>query len=101
MPQLYMLTVPGLRVTSDWAVVHDHLLDDFPDVTDVLATTMTATLLIVYEGDANVDAWLEVIGDGILRRRRSVGSALGAMSRAHDHEREPISMPRGGRNRSP
>jgi hypothetical protein len=33
-------------VKLDWAAVHDRLLDDFPQVTDVLATTMTATLLI-------------------------------------------------------
>jgi hypothetical protein len=74
-PRLFMLTVPGLRVASDWAAVHDRLLDDFPGITDVLATTMTATLLIVYEGDANVDAWLEGISDGILSRRISAGHA--------------------------
>jgi hypothetical protein len=70
-----MLTVPGVRVASDWAAVHDRLLDDFPGITDVLATTMTATLLIVYEGDANVDAWLGGVSDGILSRRISAGNA--------------------------
>jgi hypothetical protein len=70
-----MLTVPGLKVASDWEAVHDRLLDDFPRVTDVLATTMTATLLIVHEGDADVDAWLEGISDAILSRRLSAGNA--------------------------
>jgi hypothetical protein len=69
MPRLYLITVPGLTVASEWAPVHDRLLDDFPEVTDVLATTMPATLLIVYEGDANVDAWLQGISDGVLSRR--------------------------------
>jgi hypothetical protein len=73
MPRLYMLTVPGLKVTTDWTSVHDRLLDDFPDVIDVLATTMPATLLIAYEGDANVDAWLGGISDGIRSRRAHVG----------------------------
>jgi hypothetical protein len=37
-PPRYMITVPGLQVNSDGAAVHDRLLDDFPRVTDVLAT---------------------------------------------------------------
>jgi hypothetical protein len=73
-PRLLMLTVPGLEVVSDWRAVHDRLLDDFPGITDVLATTITATLLIVHEGDADVDAWLEGISDGILSRRLSAGN---------------------------
>jgi hypothetical protein len=96
-PRLFMLTLPGLNVASDWAAVHDRLLDDFPRITDVLATTMTATLLIVYEGDADVDAWLEGISDGILSGRVSARSAprvrtqgrprVRAQSRARDQHR--------------
>jgi hypothetical protein len=69
MPQLYMLTVRGLQVKSDWAAVHDRLLDDFPQVTEALATTMTETLLIACEGDADVDGWLEGVSEAILSRR--------------------------------
>ena len=89
MPRLFMLTVPGLKVASDWAAVHDRLLDDFPGITDVLATTMAATLLIVYEGDANVDAWLEGISDGILSRRLSARNTprVRTQSRARGHQR--------------
>lgn len=89
MPRLFMLTVPGLKVPSDWAAVHDRLLDDFPGITNVLATTIIATLLIVYEGDANVDAWLEAISDGILSRRIAAENALRVrtQSRARDHQR--------------
>ena len=87
MPRLLMLTVPGLKVASDWRAVHDRLLDDFSGITDVLATTMTATLLIVYQGDANVDDWLEGISDGILSRRLSAGNAprVRTQSRARGH----------------
>jgi hypothetical protein len=58
-------------VKSDWAAVHDWLLDGFPQITDVLATTMTGTLLIVHEGDAEADAWLDGISEAILIRRLS------------------------------
>ena len=101
MPRLFMLTVPGLKVASDWGAVHDRLLDDFPGITDVLATTMTATLLIVYEGDADVDAWLEGISDGILSRRLSAGNAprVRTQSRARGHQ--PASGLRRAHDRAP
>lgn len=67
--QLYMITVPGLEVRWDWAAVHDRLLDDFPAISDVLATTIPATVLIVHEGPAEIDAWLAGIGEAILGRR--------------------------------
>ncbi len=89
MPRVFMLTVPGLEVTTDWASVHDRLLDDFPDVIDVLATTMPATLLIAYAGEANVDAWLEEISDGIRSRRARAGHPRPTQTRTgvRKHER--------------
>jgi hypothetical protein len=60
--KLYLVTVPGLDVKSDWRLVHDRLLDDFPEVSDVLATTMPATILIVYEGSPQGGRWLEGVG---------------------------------------
>jgi hypothetical protein len=88
MPRLYMLTVPGLEVTTDWASVHDRLLDDFPDVIDVLATTMRATLLIAYAGEANIDAWLEGIDDGIRSRRARAGHPRPTQARTSGRKRE-------------
>ena len=67
--KLYSLTLPGPDVRSDWRVVHDRLLDDFPAIDDVLATTITATILIVYEGAAQIDGWLASIDEAILSRR--------------------------------
>jgi hypothetical protein len=66
-----MITVPGLEVKSDWRIVHDRLLDDFPGVDDVLPTTSPETLLIVYRGRAEIDAWLEALSDGVLHQRPS------------------------------
>jgi hypothetical protein len=81
--KLYSLTLPGLDVRSDWRVVHDRLLDDFPAIDDVLATTTTATLLIVYEGSAQIDGWLDSIDEAILSHRlRCAGhNSVGANAR--------------------
>jgi hypothetical protein len=64
-----MVTVPGLDVKSDWLPVHDVLLDEFPRVTDVLATTIPETLLIVYRGRADIDAWLGALNEAVLVHR--------------------------------
>jgi hypothetical protein len=72
MAKLFMVTVPALDVRSDWAPLHDRLLDDFPEITDVLATTIAETLLIVYEGPADIDAWFDRISDVMLTRRVNV-----------------------------
>jgi hypothetical protein len=73
MPSLCLITVPGLEVSSDWRLVHDRLLDEFPEVTDVLATTMKETILVVHEHAAPGDAgrWLDTVSETLLSRRRS------------------------------
>jgi hypothetical protein len=100
MPRLYMITVPGLQVNSDWAAVRDRLLDDFPQVTDVLATTMAATLLIVYEGDADIDAWLDGVSDGILSRRMSAVRGTGRYPTAPRPGARAEVHPRAGKESS-
>jgi hypothetical protein len=52
--------------------VHDRLLEEFPEVNEVLATTTSGTLLIVYEG-ADTDAWLGTVSETILNYRHDVG----------------------------
>jgi hypothetical protein len=68
--RLFMITIPGLEVKADWPPVRDRLLDEFPAITDVLATTLPETVLIVYEGSAEVDAWLEGVDQALAFRRR-------------------------------
>jgi hypothetical protein len=84
MPRLCMLTVSGLDVASDWAAVHDRLLDTFPEVTDVLATTITGTLLIVYEGHADIDGWLAGVSEGVLSRRARATTAYPGATPSYD-----------------
>ena len=80
--KLYSLTLPGLDVRSDWRVVHDRLLDDFPAIDDVLATTITATILIVYEGAAQIGGWLASIDEAILSRRLRCGGHISVSENA-------------------
>ncbi len=95
MPQLYMLTVRGLQVKSDWAAVHDRLLDDFAKGIEVLATTMTETLLIAYEGDADVDRWLEGVSEAILSRRlRAATRRSPGADRSESRSRAGINLDR-------
>lgn len=75
MSRLYRITVPGLDVKSDWRVLHDRLLDDFPKVSDVLPTTTPETLLIIYRGRAQVDEWLDAVSEAVLFRRTRAGGA--------------------------
>jgi hypothetical protein len=84
MPRLYMITVPGLEVKSDWRIVHDRLLDDFEKVDDVLPTTTPETLLIVYRGRAHVDEWLDALSEAVLLRAMR---ASGARRRSGRHHR--------------
>lgn len=69
--KLFILTVTGLNVRSDWRAVHDRMLDEFPGVLDVLATTMPGTILIVHTDPSDVDAWLDTVTATILDRRRA------------------------------
>jgi hypothetical protein len=83
MRRLYMITVPGLQVKSDWRTVHDRLLDDFPKVDDVLPTTTPETLLIVYRGRPRIDEWLHALSEGVLLRRMRAGGARSRPARPY------------------
>jgi hypothetical protein len=75
MNKLYEITIPGLSVAADVPAVRRRLLADFPDVLDVLATTMPATVLIVYRSVAEPDTWLDALSDAVATRRARLGSS--------------------------
>jgi hypothetical protein len=102
MPSLCLITVPGLTVSSDWRLVHDRLLDEFPEVTDVLATTMSETILVVYEYAAPSDAsrWLDTVSETLLHRGQRWGAPRRVMESdrgrfARDRWRSPAGAPVG------
>lgn len=72
MPRLCQITVPGLDVRADWRSVHDRLLDEFPAIADVLATTIGATVLVVYDGPSEVDRWLDSISGSVSGRHAGI-----------------------------
>jgi hypothetical protein len=78
---LSLLTLPGLRISSDWSAVHDLMLERFPQIGDVLATTIPSTVLVVHDDEPNRDAWIDAI-TVVIRRRMThnapPGSACGA-----------------------
>jgi hypothetical protein len=74
--KLYSPTLPGLQLRADRRAVHDRLLDDVRQIDDVLPSTTTATILIVYEGSGQIDGWLDSIDEAILSPRlRCAGHA--------------------------
>ena len=65
MQRLYQITVPGVSVARDCSAIRHRLLNDFPDVVEVLATTIPATVLIVYRGEDRIDPWLDAVGEAL------------------------------------
>ena len=49
----------------DFPAVRHRLRADFPQVVEVLAMTTPATLLIAYQGEQELDAWLDAISDSV------------------------------------
>ena len=73
MKKLYEITIPGLSMKADLPAVRHRLLADFPHVIDVLAMTTPATVLVVYLGEDEVDAWIDALSDSVATRRISLG----------------------------
>jgi hypothetical protein len=69
MPSLYQLTIPGLSLKGDFTAARRRLIADFPRVLEVLATTIPATVLVVYRGEDEVDAWLDALSEAVAARR--------------------------------
>jgi hypothetical protein len=69
MQRHYRITVPGLSVKRDFTAARQRLLADFPNVHEVIATTAAATLLVVYSGHEDPDAWLQTLRGPVAGRR--------------------------------
>jgi hypothetical protein len=61
MQRLCRITVPDLLVKRDFTAARQRLLADFPGIQQVVATTAPGTLLVLYSGREDVDAWREVL----------------------------------------
>jgi hypothetical protein len=63
------ITVPGLSIKRDFTAARQRLLDDFPNVHEVVATTAPATLLVLYSGSEDPAAWLDALLDSVATRQ--------------------------------
>jgi hypothetical protein len=71
--KLYEITIPGLSMKTDFPAVRHRHLADFPQVVEVLAMTAPGTVLVVYLGEDEVDAWLDALSDSVATRRIGLG----------------------------
>jgi hypothetical protein len=73
MQNLCEITIPGLSIKAEYRAVRHRLLADFPDVLEVLQTTRPATVLVVFRGEDEFDAWVDALSDSVATRRMSLG----------------------------
>jgi hypothetical protein len=83
MRMFYEITIPGLSMHTDFPAVRHRLLADFPDVVDVLAMITPATVLVVYRGTDEVDAWIDALSESVATRRIGLGRSRSRGGRRH------------------
>jgi hypothetical protein len=71
MQRVCRITVPALSIDSDFTGARERILSDFPNVREVVATTAPGTLLLVYAGADEADAWYTALLDSIATRHAS------------------------------
>jgi hypothetical protein len=57
MQRFCRITVPGLSIKQDFKAARSRLLDDFPTIEEVIATTAPGTVLILASDPVDVDGW--------------------------------------------
>jgi hypothetical protein len=71
MQRLCRITIPALAIESDFTAARERILSDFPNVHEVVATTAPGTLLLIYAGADEADAWYSALLDSIATRHVS------------------------------
>lgn len=69
MPLYHRITVQGLSVKRDFTAARQCLLADFPNLREVIATTAPATLLVLYSGPGDPDAWVQTLRELVAGRQ--------------------------------
>jgi hypothetical protein len=77
MQRLCRISVPELSIKSDFTLARQRLLTGFPNVHEVVATTAPGTLLVLYSGPDEADAWYNALLDSIATSQvRATGRLL-------------------------
>ncbi|HXB16718.1 MAG TPA: hypothetical protein VNV44_13365 [Solirubrobacteraceae bacterium] len=61
MQRLCRITVSGLSIKQDFKAARVRLMDDFPTIEEVIATTAPGTVLILASDPVDVDRWSEAL----------------------------------------
>src|SRR5258708_24074481 len=59
MQRVCRITVSGLSIKQDFKAARRRLMDDFPTVEEVIATTAPETVLIIASNPVTTDGWCE------------------------------------------
>jgi hypothetical protein len=59
--QRLWIAVPGMSMRQDFKAARQRLMDDFPTIEDVIATTASGTVLIIASDPIDVNAWQETL----------------------------------------
>jgi len=76
MQRLFRITVPGLSIPRDFSAARRRLMDEFPTIEEVVATTAAGTLVVLSNGPEDVDGWLEGLRGVRAKRRESASARL-------------------------
>jgi hypothetical protein len=81
--QRLWITVPGLSMKQDFKAARQRLMNDFPTIDEVIATTAPGTVLILASDPIDVNAWRETLRSISTAQARTGRFRLAP--RGHDH----------------
>jgi hypothetical protein len=61
MQRLCRITVSGLSIKQDFKAARVRLMDDFPTIEEVIATTAPGTVLIRASDPVDIDGWCKAL----------------------------------------
>ena len=83
MQRLCRITVPGLSISRDFTAARRRLMDAFPNIEEVVATTAPGTLLVLFSGPEDLDGWVSALlgPDAQQKQRMKTGGVPGLRRR--------------------
>lgn len=61
MQRICRITVSGLSIKQDFKAARRRLMDDYPTIEEVIATTTPGTVLILASDPVDIDGWCEAM----------------------------------------
>jgi hypothetical protein len=86
MQRICRITVSGLSIKQDFKAARRRLMDDFPTIEEVIATTAPGTLLILAADPVDIDGWCKALHSVGTAEARAGRFRLSPRTRHHgDH----------------